>query len=144
MNIIVLGSGRREHAIIKSMSKSENSSTIYALPGNGGTSLLAKNISGDVNDFDLIKKVVVEKNISMVFVGPEDPIVKGIYDYFKLDTELSKVKIIAPSKLAGSLEGSKDFAKQFMMRHNIPTAKYATFTKDTLDEGEDISLVVVE
>jgi phosphoribosylamine--glycine ligase len=83
MNILVLGSGGREHAIIQSMSKSKKSSSIYALPGNGGTSLLATNIAGDVNDFDLIKKVVVEKNISMVFVGPEDPIVKGIYDYFK-------------------------------------------------------------
>ena len=130
MNILVLGSGGREHAIIKSMSKSEKSSTIYALPGNGGTSLLAKNIAGDVNDFDLIKKVVIEKNISMVFVGPEDPIVKGIYDYFKLDDELSKVKIIAPSKLAGSLEGSKDFAKNFMKKYNIPTARHKTFTAE--------------
>jgi len=136
MNILVLGSGGREHAIIKSMSKSEKIPTIYALPGNGGTSLLAKNISGDVNDFDLIKKVVVEKNISMVFVGPEDPIVKGIYDYFKLDTELSKVKIIAPSKLAGSLEGSKDFAKNFMKKYNIPTARHKTFTAENINQAD--------
>ena len=136
MNILVLGSGGREHAIIKSMSKSENSSSIYALPGNGGTSLLATNIAGDVNDFDLVKKVVVEKNISMVFVGPEDPIVKGIYDYFKLDADLSSVKIIAPSKLAGSLEGSKDFAKDFMKKYDIPTARHKTFTAENINQAD--------
>ena len=136
MNILVLGSGGREHAIIQSMSKSKKSSSIYALPGNGGTSLLATNIEGDVNDFDLIKKVVVEKNISMVFVGPEDPIVKGIYDYFKLDTDLSGVKIIAPSKLAGSLEGSKDFAKDFMKKYDIPTARHKTFTAENINQAD--------
>ena len=136
MNILVLGSGGREHAIIKSMSKSENSSSIYALPGNGGTSLLATNIAGDVNDFDLVKKVVVQKNISMVFVGPEDPIVKGIYDYFKSDTDLSGVKIIAPSKLAGSLEGSKDFAKDFMKKYDIPTARHKTFTAENINQAD--------
>ena len=136
MNILVLGSGGREHAIIKSMSKSEKSSSIYALPGNGGTSLLATNIAGDVNDFDLIKKVVVEKNISMVFVGPEDPIVKGIYDYFKWDADLSGVKIIAPSKLAGSLEGSKDFAKDFMKKYDIPTARHKTFTAENINQAD--------
>ena len=136
MNILVLGSGGREHAIIQSMSKSKKSSSIYALPGNGGTSLLATNIEGDVNDFDLIKKVVVEKNISMVFVGPEDPIVKGIYDYFKSDTDLSGVKIIAPSKLAGSLEGSKDFAKDFMKKYDIPTARHKTFTAENINQAD--------
>ena len=136
MNILVLGSGGREHAIIQSMSKSKKSSSIYALPGNGGTSLLATNIAGDVNDFDLIKKVVVENNISMVFVGPEDPIVKGIYDYFKLDTDLSGVKIIAPSKLAGSLEGSKDFAKDFMKKYDIPTARHKTFTAENINQAD--------
>lgn len=136
MNILVLGSGGREHAIIQSMSKSKKSSSIYALPGNGGTSLLATNIAGDVNDFDLIKKVVLEKNISMVFVGPEDPIVKGIYDYFKSDTDLSGVKIIAPSKLAGSLEGSKDFAKDFMKKYDIPTARHKTFTAENINQAD--------
>ena len=136
MNILVLGSGGREHAIIQSMSKSKKSSSIYALPGNGGTSLLATNIEGDVNDFDLIKKVVVEKNISMVFVGPEDPIVKGIYDYFKSDADLSGVKIIAPSKLAGSLEGSKDFAKDFMKKYDIPTARHKTFTAENINQAD--------
>ena len=132
MNILVLGSGGREHAIIKSMSKSKKCTKLYALPGNGGTSLLAQNIQGDVNDFDLIKKVVAEENISMVFVGPEDPIVNGIYDYFMADQYLCKVKIIAPSMQAGSLEGSKDFAKDFMEKYNIPTARHKTFTEENI------------
>ena len=132
MNILVLGSGGREHAIIKSMSKSKKCTKLYALPGNGGTSLLAQNIQGDVNDFDLIKKVVAEEDISMVFVGPEDPIVNGIYDYFMADQHLCKVKIIAPSMQAGSLEGSKDFAKDFMEKYNIPTARHKTFTEENI------------
>ena len=132
MNILVLGSGGREHAIIKSMSKSKKCTKLYALPGNGGTSLLAQNIQGDVNDFDLIKKVVAQEDISMVFVGPEDPIVNGIYDYFMADQHLSKVKIIAPSMQAGSLEGSKDFAKDFMEKYNIPTARHKTFTEENI------------
>ena len=133
MNILVLGSGGREHAIIQSMSKSKKCSNLYALPGNGGTTLLAKNIKGNVNDFELIKNVVKEKDISMVFVGPEEPIVNGIYDYFKSEKDLSNVKIIAPSKLAGSLEGSKDFAKDFMEKYNIPTARHKTFTSKNID-----------
>jgi len=133
MNILVLGSGGREHAIIQSMSKSKKCSNLYALPGNGGTTLLAKNIKGNVNDFELIKNVVKEKDISMVFVGPEEPIVNGIYDYFKSEKDLSNVKIIAPSKLAGSLEGSKDFAKDFMEKYNIPTARHKTFTAKNID-----------
>ena len=132
MNILVLGSGGREHAIIKSMSKSKKCTKLYALPGNGGTSLLAQNIQGDVNDFDLIKKVVAEEDISIVFVGPEDPIVNGIYDYFMADQHLCKVKIIAPSMQAGSLEGSKDFAKDFMEKYNIPTARHKTFTEENI------------
>ena len=133
MNILVLGSGGREHAIIQSMSKSKKCSNLYALPGNGGTTLLAKNIKGNVNDFELIKNVVKEKDISMVFVGPEEPIVNGIYDYFKSEKDLSNVKIIAPSKLAGSLEGSKDFAKDFMEKYNIPTARHKTFTSKNIN-----------
>ena len=132
MNILVLGSGGREHAIIKSMSKSKKCTKLYAIQGNGGTSLVAQNSQGDVNDFDLIKKVVAEENISMVFVGPEDPIVNGIYDYFMADQHLCKVKIIAPSMQAGSLEGSKDFAKDFMEKYNIPTARHKTFTEENI------------
>ena len=136
MNVLVLGSGGREHAIITSFTKSKQVDKIYALPGNGGTSLLATNIQGDVNDFEKIKEAVINHNISLVFVGPEDPIVNGIYDFFKSDNSLKKIKIIAPSKLAGQLEGSKEYAKKFMERHNIPTAKHGTFTKENIDQSD--------
>ena len=135
MNVLVLGSGGREHAIITSFTNSKLVNKIYALPGNGGTSTIATNIQGDVNDFKKIKEEVVNNNISLVFVGPEDPIVNGIYDFFKSDNSLKKIKIIAPSKLAGRLEGSKEFAKKFMERYNIPTAKHGTFTRDNIDQA---------
>ena len=135
MNVLVLGSGGREHAVISSFINSKLVNKIYALPGNGGTSTIATNIHGDVNDFKKIKDEVISKNISLVFVGPEDPIVNGIYDFFKLDNSLKKIKIIAPSKLAGKLEGSKEFAKKFMERYNIPTAKHGTFTRDNIDQA---------
>ena len=135
MNVLVLGSGGREHAVISSFINSKLVNKIYALPGNGGTSTIATNIQGDVNDFKKIKEEVISNNISLVFVGPEDPIVNGIYDFFKSDNSLKKIKIIAPSKLAGKLEGSKEFAKKFMERHNIPTAKHGTFTRDNIDEA---------
>ena len=136
MNVLVLGSGGREHAIITSFTNSKLVNKIYALPGNGGTSTIATNIQGDVNDFKKIKEEVINKNISLVFVGPEDPIVNGIYDFFKSDNSLKNIKIIAPSKLAGQLEGSKEFAKKFMERHNIPTAKHGTFTKENIDQSD--------
>ena len=136
MNVLVLGSGGREHAIITSFTNSKLVNKIYALPGNGGTSTIATNIQGDVNDFKKIKEEVINKNISLVFVGPEDPIVNGIYDFFKSDNSLKNIKIIAPSKLAGQLEGSKEFAKKFMERYNIPTAKHGTFTKDNIDQSD--------
>ena len=136
MNVLVLGSGGREHAIITSFTNSKLVNKIYALPGNGGTSTIATNIQGDVNDFKKIKEEVVNNNISLVFVGPEDPIVNGIYDFFKSDNSLKNIKIIAPSKLAGQLEGSKEFAKKFMQRYNIPTAKYGTFTKENIDQSD--------
>ena len=135
MNVLVLGSGGREHAVILSFINSKLVNKIYALPGNGGTSTIATNIQGDVNDFKKIKEEVISNNISLVFVGPEDPIVNGIYDFFKSDNSLKKIKIIAPSKLAGKLEGSKEFAKKFMERYNIPTAKHGTFTRDNIDEA---------
>ena len=137
MNILVIGSGGREHAIITSISKSDKCSKIYALPGNGGTELLAENIDGDVNDFQFIKKITLEHKISLVFVGPEDPIVNGIYDFFKSNIELKDVKIIAPSKQAGLLEGSKDFAKDFMEKYNIPTAKHKTFSIDNINQADN-------
>ena len=136
MNVLVLGSGGREHAIITSFTNSKLVNNIYALPGNGGTSTIATNIQGDVNDFIKIKEEVINNNISLVFVGPEDPIVNGIYDFFKSDNSLKNIKIIAPSKLAGQLEGSKEFAKKFMERYNIPTAKHGTFTKDNIDQSD--------
>ena len=136
MNILVIGSGGREHAIIKSISKSKKCSKIYALPGNGGTESLADNIAGDVNDFELIKKITIEHQISLVFVGPEDPIVNGIYDFFKSNIELMDVNIIAPSKQAGLLEGSKDFAKDFMEKYNIPTAKHKTFSIENINQAD--------
>ena len=136
MNVLVLGSGGREHSIITSFTKSKLVNKIYALPGNGGTSSIATNIQGDVNDFKKIKEEVIKNNISMVFVGPEDPIVNGIYDFFKSDTSLKSIKIIAPSKLAGQLEGSKEFAKKFMQRYDIPTAKHGTFTKENIDQSD--------
>ena len=136
MNVLVLGSGGREHAIITSFTNSKLVNKIYALPGNGGTSTIATNIQGDVNDFKQIKEEVINNNISLVFVGPEDPIVNGIYDFFKSDNSLKNIKIIAPSKLAGQLEGSKEFAKKFMERYNIPTAKHGTFTKDNIDQSD--------
>ncbi len=135
MNVLVLGSGGREHAVISSFLNSKLVNKIYALPGNGGTSTIATNIQGDVNDFEKIKEEVISNNISLVFVGPEDPIVNGIYDFFKSDNSLKKIKIIAPSKLAGRLEGSKEFAKKFMERYNIPTAKHGTFTRDNIDQA---------
>ena len=136
MNILVIGSGGREHAIIKSISKSKKCSKIYALPGNGGTEVLANNIEGDVNDFELIKKIILEHKVSLVFVGPEDPIVNGIYDFFKSNIELKDVNIIAPSKQAGLLEGSKDFAKDFMEKYNIPTAKHKTFSIENINQAD--------
>ena len=136
MNVLVLGSGGREHSIITSFTNSKLVNKIYVLPGNGGTSTIATNIQGDVNDFKKIKEEVINNNISLVFVGPEDPIVNGIYDFFKSDNSLKNIKIIAPSKLAGQLEGSKEFAKKFMERYNIPTAKHGTFTKDNIDQSD--------
>ena len=136
MNILVIGSGGREHAIINSISKSKKCSKIYALPGNGGTESLADNIEGDVNDFELIKKITLENKVSLVFVGPEDPIVNGIFDFFKSNIELMDVNIIAPSKQAGLLEGSKDFAKDFMEKYNIPTAKHKTFSIENINQAD--------
>ena len=136
MNVLVIGSGGREHAIVNSFYKSESVSKIFAIPGNGGTDSLAVNINCDVNDFNSIKEIVLKNEISLVFVGPEDPIVKGIYDYFKSDKSLSSVKIIAPSMKAAALEGSKDFAKKFMIKYGIPTAKYKTFSTQNLNDAD--------
>ena len=135
MNILIIGGGGREHSIARSISISKNCNKIYILPGNAGTAEVGENIEGDVNDFHLIKKTVLSNQISVVFVGPEDPIVNGIYDFFKKEQSLKDVLIVAPGKRAAKLEGSKDFAKLFMKKNNIPTAKYSTFSKETIQQA---------
>lgn len=135
MRVLLLGSGGREHALAWKMAQSSQLEELYIAPGNAGTRLHGKNVDMKTTDFQAIKKFVLENNVNMVVVGPEEPLVKGIHDFFLADEQLMKVPVIGPNKLAAQLEGSKDFAKQFMMRHNIPTAKYATFTKDTLAQG---------
>ncbi len=135
MRVLLLGSGGREHALAWKMAKSSMLNKLFIAPGNAGTKQVGTNVPLNPTDFKAIKTFVLENEIGYVIVGPEEPLVKGIYDYFSNDTELSGVSVIGPSKEAAQLEGSKDFAKKFMLKHNIPTAKYATFTKDTIDEG---------
>ena len=135
MRVLLLGSGGREHALAWKMAQSSQLEKLFIAPGNAGTRISGTNVAIQPTDFASIKTFVLENEISIVVVGPEDPLVQGIYDYFKNDEQLKSIPVIGPSKEAARLEGSKDFAKQFMMRHNIPTAKYATFTKDTLEKG---------
>jgi phosphoribosylamine--glycine ligase len=137
MNILVLGSGGREHAISWKLSQSPKVSKLFIAPGNAGTKNVGENVDISVNDFEAIAKLVVKNKVEMVVVGPEDPLVNGIYDYFANNEELKHVAVIGPSKDAAELEGSKEFAKEFMKRHNIPTAAYKSFTVDTLEEGYD-------
>lgn len=135
MRVLLLGSGGREHAIAWKIAQSSQLEHLFIAPGNAGTRLHGTNVAIQPTDFEAIKAFVLKESINMVVVGPEDPLVKGIHDFFLADSELKSVPVIGPNKEAAQLEGSKDFAKAFMMRHNIPTAKYATFTKDTLEEG---------
>ncbi|AWL78960.1 phosphoribosylamine--glycine ligase [Capnocytophaga canimorsus] len=135
MNILILGSGGREHAFALKISQSSLCSRLFVAPGNGGTSQIAENINIVPTDFQSVKKMVLEKNITMVIVGPEDPLVHGIYDFFQEDTDLSHVQVVGPSQKGATLEGSKEFAKEFMKRHQIPTAKYESFTAETLQKG---------
>lgn len=135
MRILLLGSGGRENALAWKMAQSSILDTLFIAPGNAGTKQYGINVSLNPTDFEAIKNFVLEEKIDMVVVGPEDPLVLGIHDFFLADEALSKIGVIGPQKEAAQLEGSKDFAKQFMARHNIPTAKYATFTKDTLEQG---------
>lgn len=136
MNVLVLGSGGREHAIAWKLSQSSQISSLYIAPGNAGTDTVGENVDIQPEDFKAIKKFVLEREIEMVVVGPEAPLVKGIIDFFKADKALAHVGIIGPSAQGAQLEGSKDFAKQFMQRHRIPTAKYATFHRETIEEGK--------
>jgi phosphoribosylamine--glycine ligase len=135
MNILLLGSGGREHAIGWKVSKSPKLETLYIAPGNTGTSTIGTNVPLSPNDFPSIRNFVLENNIGMMIVGPEDPLVNGIHDFFLNDIQLKNIGVIGPIKKAAMLEGSKEFAKQFMNRHKIPTASYKMFTKETLDEG---------
>ena len=135
MKILLLGSGGREHALAWKISQSEKVEKLFIAPGNAGTTNCGENVAIGVNDFENIKEFVVANAIDMVVVGPEDPLVKGVYDDLKSDERTKNVPVIGPSKAGAVLEGSKDFAKAFMQRHNIPTAKYQTFDGTTLEEG---------
>jgi phosphoribosylamine--glycine ligase len=136
MNILVLGSGGREHTFAYKIAESRQCSKLFVAPGNAGTSALATNLPLEVNDFPAIKRAVIEHAIQMVVVGPEDPLVNGIYDFFKEDDLLKEVMIVGPSKRGALLEGSKERAKEFMYQHGIPTAAYQSFTPETLEAGK--------
>lgn len=135
MNILLLGSGGREHALAWKMLQSDKCKTLYVAPGNAGTAQIATNVTLNPNDFDSVKQFVLDHHVNMVVVGPEDPLVNGISDYFKNDSSIQNIPVIGPSKLGAQLEGSKEFAKQFLIKHSIPTAKYQSFTKDTIEKG---------
>jgi phosphoribosylamine--glycine ligase len=135
MRILLLGSGGREHALAWKLNQSVWTNPLYIAPGNPGTAKLGTNVQLDINDFDAIRKFCIYEKIEMVIVGPEEPLVNGLYDYFKATEELQKIYFIGPSKQGAQLEGSKAFAKAFMHRHNIPTAKYKEFTRDNYEEG---------
>ena len=137
MNVLILGSGGREHALGKKISESSQCKNLFFVPGNTGTKIVGQNINISLKDFDKLKEFAVEKNINLIIVGPEAPLVDGITDSFKNTLETKDIIIIGPSKLGAQLEGSKDFAKEFMHRHNIPTAKSKTFTKENISEGYD-------
>ena len=135
MNILLLGSGGREHALAWKMLQSNKCQNLYVAPGNAGTSTIATNIELNPNDFEAIKNAVLQSEINLVVVGPEDPLVNGIYDFFQNDTELKHIPVIGPSKIGAQLEGSKEFAKEFLVKNNIPTAKYESFTAATVENG---------
>lgn len=135
MKILLLGSGGREHALAWKIAQSSKCDKLYIAPGNAGTNNCGENVAMKADDFEAIKAFCIEKQIDMVVVGPEDPLVKGIYDNLKADSRTSHIPVIGPSKAGAVLEGSKDFAKGFMQRHNIPTARYQTFDGEHLDEG---------
>ena len=135
MKILLLGSGGREHALAWKIAQIKNVDQLYIAPGNAGTGSVGENVPLKADDFEGIRQFVLSKGVDMVVVGPEDPLVKGVYDFFKNDNQLKDIPVIGPSKQGAVLEGSKDFAKAFMQRHGIPTAAYRTFTGETLEEG---------
>ena len=135
MNVLILGSGGREHTFTWKLAQSQILNKLYIAPGNAGTAELGENINIKADDFAAVRSLCLDKEIDMVVIGPEDPLVKGIHDFFLVDTNLKKIPVIGPQKAAAELEGSKDFAKEFLFRHNIPTAAYQTFTSENLEEG---------
>ncbi|MCH1538560.1 MAG: phosphoribosylamine--glycine ligase [Flavobacteriaceae bacterium] len=135
MNILIIGGGGREHTIAWKLLQSPNCGKLFVAPGNAGTHEIAVNLDLGVNDFDGIKEAVLNHEIQMVIVGPEDPLVQGIHDFFLEDEQLKNIIVVGPQKAAATLEGSKEFAKEFMKAHNIPTAKYDSFTSETVEEG---------
>ena len=137
MNVLILGSGGREHAFAWKIAQSKQLENLYIAPGNAGTAYCGTNVNIGVNDFEAIKALVWEKGIDMVLVGPEDPLVNGIHDYFLQDEVLKDIPVIGPKKDGAQLEGSKDFSKQFMIKHGVPTAAYQSFTKATVNEGKN-------
>ena len=136
MNILLLGSGGREHALAWKIAKSSKLDKLFIAPGNAGTSQVGTNVNIKAEDFDAIKEFVLANDVKMVVCGPEAPLVAGISDYFKNDKALKNIPVVGPSKEGAQLEGSKEYAKEFMMRHGIPTAAYKAFTKETLEEGK--------
>ena len=136
MNILILGSGGREHTFAYKLAQSEQCDSLFVAPGNAGTAQIATNVAIGVTDFEAIKALVIKEQITMVVVGPEDPLVLGIYDFFKADEALKNVAVIGPSKEGAELEGSKERAKEFMIAHDIPTAAYEAFTVETLEKGQ--------
>lgn len=135
MTILLLGSGGREHALAWKMLQSSKCTSLFVAPGNAGTASIAKNVALNPNDFEAVKTFVLQEKVEMVVVGPEDPLVLGIYDFFKNDVEINHIPVIGPSKVGAQLEGSKEFAKEFLVKHNIPTARYESFTKETVEQG---------
>ncbi|MFN8238295.1 MAG: phosphoribosylamine--glycine ligase [Chitinophagales bacterium] len=135
MNILLLGSGGREHAFALKIAESKRCNQLFIAPGSPGTAQVGQNIAMEATDFPAIKNLVLEKRIDMVIVGPEAPLVQGVYDFFKQDEQLSSIPVVGPSKIGAQLEGSKAFSKAFMMRHHIPTAAYKEFTNDNIEEG---------
>ena len=135
MNILLLGSGGREHALAWKIAQSTKVSKLFIAPGNAGTATVCQNVDINANDFDALKRFALDNDVQMVVVGPEDPLVNGIYDDFKNDARTAHIPVIGPSRKGATLEGSKDFAKAFMARHTIPTARYKTITAQNIDEG---------
>jgi phosphoribosylamine--glycine ligase len=135
MNVLILGSGGREHAMAWKIAQSNLLTKLFIAPGNAGTKEVGTNLEIDQTDFEAVKKAVLENNIKLVIVGPEDPLVKGVHDFFLNDNELKNIPVIGPQKYAAQLEGSKEFAKEFMVRHNIPTAAYESFTPENIEAG---------